>query len=81
MQFGQTFGSVSVIVDDGVGVLVLDHVLLGSDLEDERFEAEWNAAVSWAATHGAVFADGDGDFPQLTSDAGTEFFYLAQFAG
>ena len=74
MLQGETFGSVSVIVYRGIGVLVLDDF----ETTGEAAEAEWNAAVVWAAEQGAGFQDGEGDYPQLQSESGTEFYYLVQ---
>ena len=74
MLQGETFGSVSVIVYRGIGVLVLD----AYDSDDEVMEEQWNAAVVWAAEQGAGFQDGEGDYPQLKSEAGTEFYFLVQ---
>ena len=76
MLQGETFGSVSVIVGDGIGVLVLDAWPDPFSIDVDSEEKGWNAAVVWAAERGAGFQDGEGDYPQLKSRAATEFYYL-----
>jgi len=81
MLQGETFGSVSVIVHGGIGVLVVDPGWWTRGEDDDPLGETWDAAVRWAAEHGAEFADGYGDDPQLTSGTGTDFYYLVAYAG
>ena len=76
MLQGETFGSVSVIVDGDTGVLVLDPSWNEGATDEAELEASWNAAVGWAFRNDLGFQDGEGDYPHLRSEAGTEFYYL-----